>query len=71
MCVDYESVINSFIVCYVQAEDMKRIYVPFCRDKSASEDLLSSHRSYLTVSNSFRTFSNTFIAIYEYTQKIL
>ena len=35
---------------HVQAEEMASIYVPFCQSKTASEELLASHRSYLNVS---------------------
>lgn len=32
----------------IQAEKIITIYVPFCQGKMASEELLASHRSYLT-----------------------
>lgn len=39
--------------CYVpQADVMTGVYVPYCKNKMASEDLLTSHRTYLSVSQS-------------------
>jgi hypothetical protein len=35
----------------VQADQLTALYVPFCRDKSAADDLLTSHRSYFDVSS--------------------
>ena len=35
-----------------QADEMASVYVPFCMKKSASEELLASHRTYLSVSAS-------------------
>lgn len=29
---------------------MAEVYVPYCKNKMASEDLLASHRTYLSVS---------------------
>ncbi|CAI8008663.1 Kalirin, partial [Geodia barretti] len=34
-----------FIEC---ADDMTGVYVPYCKNKMASEDLLTSHRTYLS-----------------------
>ena len=33
----------------MQAEEMVTVYVPYCKDRAASEELLASHRSYLNV----------------------
>ena len=38
-----------------QVDKMAAIYVPYCTDKTASEELLASHRTYLFVSS--QTFS--------------
>lgn len=35
-----------------QADVMTGVYVPYCKNKMASEDLLTSHRTYLSVSQS-------------------
>ena len=39
----------SLLTC-IQADQLTALYVPFCRDKSAADDLLTSHRSYFDVS---------------------
>lgn len=42
-------------VCFSspQADKLTELYVPFCRDKSGADDLLTSHRSYFDVSSLF------------------
>ena len=38
-------------LAFPQAEKLTELYVPFCRDKSGADDLLTSHRSYFDVSS--------------------
>ena len=39
-------------VLLLKAAVMTDLYVPYCQNKTKSEDLLAGHRSYLTVSQS-------------------